>query len=706
MIAGDPRTPFGILVRATVALAVAACSACDAEDAPMAGAAKGTSIGAAAVCAADADCPAPANTCYAARCTTGACVAVAVGDGKPCDDGNACNSGDACKAGLCAGGSDDKVCNDGDACTADWCEPAVGCTAAPLTTKCNDNNPCTIDVCAAGACSNTPADTAVCDDGNACTSGDKCAAGKCKPGPTTPCDDANPCTTDSCDPDLGCIVKVNTAPCSDNDACTKGDECVDGECRGGKTIVSCDDANPCTADACDKAKGCTSAAAVSGTACDDGNACTAGDTCLAGACKAGAALLCDDTTPCTIDACDPKTGCTHTSSSAACDDGNACTSGDSCKGGACAGGAAKNCDDGNGCTVDSCDPKTGCAMAGATTACDDGNACTTGDTCKDKSCGAGAGKPDCDDKNPCTTDSCDPKTGCAHAINTLACDDSDPKTSGDVCMNGKCMGTPVPTDLTPTCAAYCDAVLAACGASGPNAQFGSKSECESWCADQAKWPAGLAGDKSGNTIGCRASHAALAKADAGAAALHCPHAGKTGGNVCGTWCDNYCQLASLNCSMSLGYANNGACMQACKTAPVNKDAGNTGDYSLQCMIVQGGAAANDVTLCAGMTIGGSGTGKCKHVPVTVKVITQAFAFSPKDVTIMVGDAVEFALGLSHNAVEVDKATWESNGAAAKAGGFSVDFGATKSITFDKAGTYYYVCAPHAGGGMKGSITVQ
>ena len=47
------------------------------------------------------------------------------------------------------------------------------------------------------------------------------------------------------------------------------------------------------------------------------------------------------------------------------------------------------------------------------------------------------------------------------------------------------------------------------------------------------------GDTTGNTIGCRLYHAGAAAADP---VLHCPHAGPTGGNVCGSWCDNYCQL--------------------------------------------------------------------------------------------------------------------------------------------------------------------
>ena len=63
-----------------------------------------------------------------------------------------------------------------------------------------------------------------------------------------------------------------------------------------------------------------------------------------------------------------------------------------------------------------------CENAPNTDACDDGNACTSGDVCAGRSCGgqavAGccANACDCDDGNACTPDVCDPQTGsCASA---------------------------------------------------------------------------------------------------------------------------------------------------------------------------------------------------------------------------------------------------------------------------------------------------
>ena len=48
-----------------------------------------------------------------------------------------------------------------------------------------------------------------------------------------------------------------------------------------------------------------------GTPCDDGNACTVGDTCYGGYCIAGPLRNCNDGNPCTIDSCVAYSGCVH-----------------------------------------------------------------------------------------------------------------------------------------------------------------------------------------------------------------------------------------------------------------------------------------------------------------------------------------------------------------------------------------------------------
>ncbi|HNW69304.1 MAG TPA: T9SS type A sorting domain-containing protein [Bacteroidales bacterium] len=94
---------------------------------------------------------------------------------------------------------------------------------------------------------------------------------------------------------------------------------------------------------------------------------------------------------------------------------------------------------------------------------------------------------------------------------------------------------------------------------------------------------------------------------------------------------------------------------------------------------------------------------------TVWTITNSgFTFSPATITITLGDSVNFNLGSIHDAVEVDQATWNANGATPLPGGFATPLGGGMVLP-DKltVGTHYYVCSVHVGSsGMKGIITVQ
>ena len=89
-----------------------------------------------------------------------------------------------------------------------------------------------------------------------------------------------------------------------------------------------------------------------------------------------------------------------------------------------------------------------------------------------------------------------------------------------------------------------------------------------------------------------------------------------------------------------------------------------------------------------------------------KVSTVSGSFSPANVTINQGEFVEFTTTGSHFVREVSEATYNVNGTTALANGFTVSTNSVKSVTFNVAGTYYYVCPPHAAGGMKGMITVS
>jgi hypothetical protein len=99
----------------------------------------------------------------------------------------------------------------------------------------------------------------------------------------------------------------------------------------------------------------------------------------------------------------------------ACNDGDACTASDRCRGGLCVGGTRLDCNDGQFCNgVETCAPARGCRPGVPSTA-DDGLACTR-DHC-DETARTIIHAPDpgrCHDGNACTDDACDPATGCIH----------------------------------------------------------------------------------------------------------------------------------------------------------------------------------------------------------------------------------------------------------------------------------------------------
>jgi hypothetical protein len=68
----------------------------------------------------------------------------------------------------------------------------------------------------------------------------------------------------------------------------------------------------------------------------------------------------------------------------------------------------------------------------------------------------------CNDSNPCTDDSCDSAAGCFNVPNDAnPCTDGTVCTSGDACVAGACVGTPVVCDDGDACngSEFCDSVL-------------------------------------------------------------------------------------------------------------------------------------------------------------------------------------------------------------------------------------------------------
>jgi len=280
-----------------------------------------------------------------------------------------------------------------------------------------------------------------CSDGNACTTNDFCFYGVCIGSERLDCDDQNGCTTDSCKPSAGCVHTANTAPCDDSNACTLNDTCRNGVCASGQPL-DCDDGNPCTDDTCDPLTGCEHH--PNSAACEDGNRCTAGDTCQRGICVGGPSPNCDDRNSCTSDSCDPMAGCLNLPNASPCDDADPCTTGDVCVAGSCVAGALAACDDSNACTDDSCAAAIGCMHTPNTSPCDDGNACTRLDTCLHGAC-TGAQPVVCTALDQChTAGACDPATGQCSAPprrDGASCDDGDLCTVDDRCLGGTCVGT-------------------------------------------------------------------------------------------------------------------------------------------------------------------------------------------------------------------------------------------------------------------------
>lgn len=158
--------------------------------------------------------------------------------------------------------------------------------------------------------------------------------------------------------------------------------------------------------------------------------------------------------------------------------------------------------------------------------------------------------------------------------------------------------------VAPTaCEAYCAAVMASCQAD--NAQYSDETACVAFCEAAAQLPAGTSNDETGNSIACRLYHAEVASEpqDAG---LHCPHAGPSGGGVCGTWCENYCHLALQNCTDEHAlYEDPTDCLDHCAGLPDDGDANAKEGDSVQCRIYHLGVAGSALDL-------GSDSLHCPH----------------------------------------------------------------------------------------------
>lgn len=147
------------------------------------------------------------------------------------------------------------------------------------------------------------------------------------------CDDANTQNGDCCS--SSCEIDVDGTACSDGNVCTQGDICHEGVCVGGGP-VTCMAQDQChVAGTCSPASGCSNPAKPNGTGCNDGNLCTTSDSCQHGVCH-GISIVCSPLDLChSPGVCSPATG---TCSNPLKPDGAVCQ--DACTEGVCVSGAS------------------------------------------------------------------------------------------------------------------------------------------------------------------------------------------------------------------------------------------------------------------------------------------------------------------------------------------------------------------------------
>ena len=241
------------------------------------------------------DCSSLDDACNNGVCKAGKCVAEPKTDGTKCDDGDFCTDDDTCHAGMCIGGNPHK-CPDKDACHPGTCDKQ--------TQKCSTDS--------------APDGTA-CDDGNPCDNTGSCMGGSCQTG-SSKCNDppyTTACGTGFCVENVGCKIM----PMNDGGSCTDGiaPECATGACGNGK----------CKA---------TPIPGTDGMSCDGGKFCIVGTACMAGECTGGVKRTCPSPDTCSPAECDEQhdvCNVVRKPDGTACNDGDLCHQGMTCKLGVC-----------------------------------------------------------------------------------------------------------------------------------------------------------------------------------------------------------------------------------------------------------------------------------------------------------------------------------------------------------------------------------
>jgi len=203
------------------------------------------------------------------------------------------------------------------------------------------------------------------------------------------------------------VPEVDGNSCDDGMFCTTDDTCQAGVCTGGPANDCGMDSPECQEITCDEsAKSCSTAPLDNGTVCVSDDLCQTGTTCSNGQCTGGTPKDCFfSPTPseCFVSVCNPQNGMCEPepgNDGGSCTDANdLCTVQKTCTAGQCVGGVPKDCSNlTQGCDLGVCDAVTGvCATqtVGDGMACDDLDACTTGETCSVGTCGSGTPVTNC-----------------------------------------------------------------------------------------------------------------------------------------------------------------------------------------------------------------------------------------------------------------------------------------------------------------------
>ncbi|MCA9560012.1 MAG: hypothetical protein KC583_15800 [Myxococcales bacterium] len=184
-----------------------------------------------------------------------------------------------------------------------------------------------------------------------------------------------------------------------------------------------------------------------------------------------------------------------------------------------------------------------------------------------------------------------------------------------------CADFPLGTAGCPApCTVYCGLVARNCPTLYADDDGDDAAErqatCEAQCVEQLS-DAGELGDRTGNTLQCRVTHAALAARDA---ATHCPNADLGGGTQCleaaGEGCQLYCDLMTEHCAGL--YPNRANCEESCKTFPGGSE--DVDANTFECRLkyardaaLEGSLACEKASLNGGGVCGTPCEAYCDHV---------------------------------------------------------------------------------------------